>query len=444
MLSQQQITELAAAPKLWLGFSGGLDSSVLLHLLAHNPLLKPKLAAIHVHHGLSANADAWLAHCREQCRQWQIPFVVEKVQLRQPYNSLEQAARAARYQAYARHVAEQQVLLLAHHNDDQIETFFMRLSRGSGLQGLAGMAAQRSWLSQRKLVRPLLDIPRSELERYAQQHQLSWVTDESNLDNHYERNWWRNELLPRIYQHFPQRRPSLQRSLAQLQQDNALLQELLQPLLEQVQQPCVWPFCGTHRLDLQRLREFPQHYWPYLIKAWLNQQGVNLPSKRWLDRLLQELISTAEASQPCWQLDKVFVYRYISQLFIYFPPAQALTAQTLHLPLTSRVNWARGVIQAHPVAHGLMAGEYEVVASEQLGKQRIRPQGRPSKTLKALFQEANIPPVVRPHWPALMRSGQVCAVLGIAYDQSVLGASGWQLSWQAQQSEAFLPCEATE
>lgn len=434
----QYLKQLTQAQTLWVGFSGGLDSTVLLHALAQMPELKSKLKAIHVHHGLSANADAWLEHCQQFCQQLDIPFVAEKVQLVGNKDGIEQAARDARYQAYKKHAREGDYLLQAHHGDDQIETFLMRVTRGAGLQGLASIPKQRELSSQVTILRPLLSIPRAVLEEYAFKQQLSWVEDESNQDSSYERNWWRNELLPQIKQQFPQRQTSFLRSVEQLQQDAQLLNDLLAPSVEQVLRLCSWPNCADRAIDIVALKSLPELYWPYIVRIWLKRYNILLPSQAWLRELLRVLDQSAEESQPKLQLAGYEVFIYRQKLFLHRPASAPVQPLDIYLQDKQVWLWAGGELVAESAQQGLLAGEYQLVSANTLSsQQRLQPVGRPSKTLKALFQEQGIPKILRGSWPALMRNGELCVLVGVAVDQNYLisdsdASSGFILKWHAR------------
>ncbi|MEM7294186.1 MAG: tRNA lysidine(34) synthetase TilS, partial [Pseudomonadota bacterium] len=189
--------------KRWLlGYSGGLDSSVLLHQLAAIAQ-RPALHAIHVNHQLSPYADNWQAHAQMVCDQLQVPLTVITVPA--PENrgkGLEDAARAARYQAFESVLEEGDVLMLAHHQDDQAETMLLRLLRGAGARGLAGMPQQRV-IGRAELLRPLLDRGRADLEAYAQANQLKYITDDSNDDTRLDRNYLRSEVMPMLASRWP-------------------------------------------------------------------------------------------------------------------------------------------------------------------------------------------------------------------------------------------------
>src|SRR5688572_7131305 len=185
--SAEPLLDSLRGKRVAVALSGGMDSVVLLHLLRKHPGIR----AIHVHHGLSPNADAWAAFCRRLCRQWHMPLRVVRVRVRKTGQGLEAAAREARYRAFGRLDAE--VIALAHHLDDQAETVLMNLLRGSGVRGASGMRSSVRF-EGKELARPLLELPRSALERYARRHELQWVDDESNADEALTRNFVRRRL----------------------------------------------------------------------------------------------------------------------------------------------------------------------------------------------------------------------------------------------------------
>ncbi|MFZ2269029.1 MAG: tRNA lysidine(34) synthetase TilS [Azonexus sp.] len=216
-------TRLAPAERICLGLSGGCDSVVLLHVL-HRLGLGERLTAVHVHHGLSANADAWAAFCVEYCGRLGVSLKIARVDVeRHGGLGLEAAARTARYAALADSPAE--VLILAQHQGDQAETLLFNLLRGAGVAGAAGIPAERQ-LAGRRLLRPLLACSRGELEAYAVQHGLAWVEDESNTDTHYSRNFLRHAVLPVLKQRFPAAERSLAQAAEHFAEADGLLAEL--------------------------------------------------------------------------------------------------------------------------------------------------------------------------------------------------------------------------
>ena len=194
LLADDWQQSLANYNTLFVGFSGGLDSTVLMHCMASHPALVAKLRAVHVHHGLSVNATAWQAHCQQFCDALGIQLMVLKVTCNNRAN-IEESAREARYAAFSSLLSDNDCLLLAHHCDDQAETLLLQLLRGAGIDGLAAMPSVNN-LSKGQLVRPFLQHSRQRLEAYAHQHRLAWINDESNQNSDFSRNYLRNEIMP--------------------------------------------------------------------------------------------------------------------------------------------------------------------------------------------------------------------------------------------------------
>src|SRR4051812_10184779 len=203
--SAQAFLHAQGKKRIAVALSGGLDSVVLLDLLKHHP----GITAVHVHHGLSPNADAWATFCRRLCRQWGVPLKISKVKVRRSGKGLEAAAREARYEAFKELKAD--VIALAHHLDDQAETVLMNLLRGAGLRGAGGMRPLARF-ERKILARPLLEIPRKELESYARLHGLEWIEDESNADETLSRNFLRRRVGPLVETRFPQWKRALARA----------------------------------------------------------------------------------------------------------------------------------------------------------------------------------------------------------------------------------------
>jgi len=204
-----------ATGHVWVAFSGGLDSTVLLHRLAHDPAIRRHgLSAVHVHHGLQAEADAWAAHCATVCQALDVPLRSVHVHVdRERGEGMEAAARHARHTAFAAAMGHGDVLATAHHRDDQAETFLLRALRASGPDGLAAMRPWRAF-APGWLWRPLLETPRSDLHAYARAHALTWIEDPSNARTDLDRNFLRHDVLPLLAQRWPQAMATFARSAA--------------------------------------------------------------------------------------------------------------------------------------------------------------------------------------------------------------------------------------
>lgn len=208
----------------WIALSGGLDSCVLLHSLAALQL-PVVLRALHINHQISPNATSWQEHCADICARLNIPFTAVKVDVKNTGRGIEDAAREARYAVFEQHLSSGDYLFTAHHSDDQSETMLLRLMRGAGPRGLAAMAQARR-LGQGILYRPLLNFSRAELEEYAQEQALTWVNDESNTNDHYDRNYLRNQVMPLLRERWPAFANKWQQTAELCAANEALIDEL--------------------------------------------------------------------------------------------------------------------------------------------------------------------------------------------------------------------------
>ncbi|MCC4615549.1 tRNA lysidine(34) synthetase TilS [Xanthomonas campestris pv. asclepiadis] len=408
-------------------YSGGVDSSVLLHLLAATPRYRDTgLRAVHVHHGLHADADAWAAHCQRQCDALHVPLQIARVQVaRDSGLGLEAAARHARHAAFAAALAPGEWLALAHHRDDQAETFLLRALRASGPDGLAAMRAQRPFAAG-MLWRPLLERARAEVLAYAQAQGLQWIEDPSNADARHDRNFLRTQLLPVLQQRWPQAAEALARS-AQLSADasDLLLQEdtaLLPGLLT-----------AAGALDLQALRTQPAARRPRLLRAWVAAaQALPLPAHG-VAALEQEIEDDAPDRQACFAWQQVQVRRWRQCLYLLHPRAawpaawQACWDGATPLPLPDGA-----CLQLHGAA-GLRFAQPLLVRARQGGERIVLPQRAHSHRLKHLLQALDLPPWQRARLPILWADGQVLAagdcILSAALSDW-LQANGASLHWR--------------
>ena len=322
---EKQLKQTSAQGFL-IALSGGLDSTVLLSLFAKlrqkQPHLQPlSIRAIHIHHGLSQNADCWAKHCQDLCDQLQIPLIIERVQVDKT-NGIEAGAREARYQAIKKHLQTQEVLITAHHLNDQTETFFLALKRGSGLQGLGAMQ-QRSVLFGMPILRPLLGFTRTQLEDYAQKEKLNWITDESNEDNRYDRNFLRNEILPKLRERWAHFDLAVQRSAQHCFEQQQLINDLLNEAFAE--------HCKIkNQFKLLQFHQYSPTKQTALLRMWLAENQLEMPSKRQLTQLINDVVFAKEDAIPQFQLVSKVIRRYQDCLYLT-KPFSDLTKYTLKL-----------------------------------------------------------------------------------------------------------------
>ncbi len=398
-----------------IAFSGGLDSSVLLHLCAQ---LFPseRLLACHIDHQLQSCSAHWLERCSGECQRLGIPFVGERVT---PLDSSEAAARNARYAVFEALLQPGDCLLLAQHAGDQSETLLLRLLRGAGVRGLAGMPLQRP-LGRGQLLRPLLDQPRDRLEQWARQQGLSWIEDPSNRSDRYARNWLRNRILPQLRQRWPGLDQRVAAATAQLREAAEILDERAAEDLQEV-----GVAGGGVALDaLQRLSLARQRN---LLRFWVfGHSGRRLSAQELLQ--CEQLIAARPDRSPELQLGEYCLCRYRGRLYLRRPLPQNSPPQRLTLS-AAPVRLQQGTLNFIRSGQGLAPGS-RVELVYRRGGERLRPLGRGgSVALKQLLQEAGVPPWLRESWPLLMRDGRILAVPGICLCEGAAEDGGLLPDW---------------
>jgi tRNA(Ile)-lysidine synthase len=406
-LLSQLATSLANAQcRLVLGFSGGLDSSVLLEALCRAGLAE-RLLAVHVHHGIHANAEQWLEHCHQQAEQRGVAFAGQRVDLPAGGN-LEARARQARRDALLAHVGAEDALLLAHHRQDQAETVLLMLLRAAGVRGLAAMAVQQQDHQGRQICRPLLDCSRQQLEQIAADWQLQWVEDPSNAQLHHDRNFVRHQVLPLLTQRWPQAQQNISASAAVLAEQADLLDELAAADLQ---------VCEGDRqsLSLVRWSELSAPRQRNVLYGWLRQRGMRAPSTATLARIGTELVSAAADRQPevVWP-EGAFV-RYRQRLWLLSTAARLpLQGETSWQPSSQPQLQLGGVLVRLADAGGLLVrntGQPLTVRAAQ-GGERILLRGL-HQQVSELWRAAAIPPWQRRRLPLFFNGDELVAAAAI-------------------------------
>ncbi|KHN51292.1 tRNA lysidine(34) synthetase TilS [Pectobacterium fontis] len=429
-LLQTIVTQTAGCGSILLAYSGGLDSSVLLHLLvAVRQRAGLTIRAAYIHHGLNPLADSWAEHCRQQCERWQVPFAALTVTVESQHGGIEAAARTARYQALHAHLQEGETLLTAQHLDDQSETFLLALKRGSGPAGLSAMAAQ-SMLGHNRLVRPLLGFSRLQLEAYAQRHQLHWIEDDSNQDERFDRNFLRRQILPRLTQRWPHFPSAVARSAQLCAEQEKLLDELLEESLQALCQPD-----GALSIDgltpLSSVRRFA------LLRRWLAQQGAMMPAREQLQRLWDEVAMSRQDAEPVLQLNQMQIRRFREHLYL-LPLMTSLkecilpwqpTSCPLSLPDNLGTLW---LAESGMAVRAPENGEAVSIRFSTRGMVHIigRAHGR---HIKKLWQELGVPPWWRDRTPLVFYNEQLIAAVGrfVTREGQVKESEPvWHISWE--------------
>ena len=406
---------------LCVAFSGGLDSTVLLAALAQLRAPPLQLRALHIDHGLNPRARAWSRHCTRTARALAVPLTVRRARI-EPLRgaSPEARARAARYRLLGAALKPGEVLLTAHHLDDQLETVLLQLLRGAGVAGLAAMPASAPF-ARGLLLRPLLPLSRAQLAQWAGAQQLQWVEDDSNSQLHFDRNYLRARVLPALRARWP----AAARSVARAARHAAEAQQLLTALGAA---DAARAQVGA-QLSARVLRTLSPVRRRNAVRFWIMQHGERPPPESRLREICGALLAARADAHPSVGWDDVCVQRTAQLLTLSVPAAVAAPAA---------VNWdwqaqplcalPHGTLELRPDAHGPLdmdALPAYITLGGRTGGERLRPQrGGPRRTLKRLLQEARLPPARRAQLPLLFDRGRLLAVADLWVDESVQARSG--------------------
>lgn len=421
MFDQESLKRLGRGDitRLCVALSGGIDSVVLLHLVLNSAIEKP-VWAFHINHGLQAEADEFTRFCETLCREWQVDLEVRAVDVAAG-GSLETRAREARYAAFEEMLKPGDLLLLAHHADDQAETALFRLFRGSRAPGLEGMPRERE-IGHARLFRPLLDVHRGRILDYARKHELNWMDDPSNADISLDRNFIRHKLMPLIEKRFPGVRHAL---AVKTERDAAHLDELREQhraLLNEIR-------LAKDCLDLAALKKLEVGIQESVIDIWLIGLGLPLPG----GKLMVELVSDS-AEQNLFAYQGVELRTYKNKLY-------ALKELPVPASLDEKVTEGRLIVPGGIISNSLIKGLG--LRADRPYRMSLRDGGevlriRHGRSLKNLYQEAGVPNWLRDRIPLIFQENQLVAVAALpGWELPMLIADDWaagadEQGWQVE------------
>ena len=442
----ETLSALSVPSRYCVAYSGGRDSHVLLDAMAGlRDRLPAPVAALHVDHGLQPGSGQWAGHCERVCRQLGLSLRVLSLQLEQvPGRSLEELARQARYRALARAMRSGEMLLTAHHQEDQAETVLLQLLRGAGPAGLAAMPRVTAFGPGRHL-RPLLEEPAAELAAYAARRRLAWVEDPSNRETGFDRNYLRREVMPLLRQRWPALGRTLSRSARHCAEVQGLVDGFAAADLARLQDP------DSGALSLPGLAALAPDRARALLRAWIRKSGFRLPDTARLERIRLEMTGAGKDRNPLVHWPGAEVRRYRERLYLMPPLPPIDRGLALAWEGTGMLQLPAGLgrLRATPGDGGLARRHWEggrVEVRFQHQGERLRLPGRAgSRRFSHFCQQHAIPPWQRPRLPLVFIDGHLAAVADLVCCEpfaAARGEPGVQLQWQ--RGPWCLPAQAPE
>ena len=436
-LLKENIAQYSSAKVLWVAYSGGCDSHALLHSLASlRSEISSEIKAIHINHGLSPLANEWEEHCRDICEKLDVSYTAIKVDASSKKSSSgnkspEEAARHARYAEWKKLINKEEVILLAHHQDDQAETVLLQLLRGSGVKGLAAMPAQQNF-SQGLLCRPMLGFLREEIQAYAAEQNLNWIDDPSNFDTDFDRNFLRHDVVPLLESRWPSLKKTLSRTATHSAEADQLLTELAAQDWLAIQ--------SNHKVKISELLKLDEKRQRNVVRYWLASIcKVSLPDTIHLQRILDEVLTAAEDAKPevIWRGGEV--RRFQGMLYaqdklvepesnfelVWSDIEKPLAINSLDLKISSTSSVGEGLSQ-------IKLKGAEIKLKFRQGGESCRPVGRgQTHQLKKLFQEWQVPPWLRASVPLIYVNDELAEIVGYCRCDPFAAAedeAGWIIS----------------
>ncbi|WWO97523.1 MAG: tRNA lysidine(34) synthetase TilS [Candidatus Dasytiphilus stammeri] len=432
--------ELNGYLKLLIAYSGGIDSTVLLHQLTqlrqqHHLCLE--LRAIHINHGINPNANLWMLHCKEQCLKWNILFSSIKINLdlkNKKDKGIEAASRIARYNAIFKALLPGEILLTAHHMDDQCETFLLALKRGSGPSGLSSMPLIKKNLEGKILFRPFLNYDRKTIEKWANQYQLGWINDNSNYDTSFDRNFLRIEVLPVLKNKWPQFCKTVTRSAKLCAYQEQLLHDLLTEYLQKFTK-------DDGSLIIDDLHNHSDIKVYAILRQWLINHKIIAPSFKIIQAIWREIICSRKDALACIKIGKSEIRRYHNVIYL-LDTMPSIKEHILHwrspwqpLQLPNKL----GIIKLHHT-HGMLMRSPNLVREKVSirfkvqGKFLLSGRSAGRRSIKKIWQELAVPYWLRERIPLIFYNEILIAAMNffITQEGSANKKFFWYLQWDKE------------
>jgi tRNA(Ile)-lysidine synthase len=424
------LNKFPQAKKIWIACSGGMDSSVLLHLIFSNKeKIGQSLEVVYVDHGLQDESAEWGNFCRTQCNDYDLTFTQLNINETVPKGeSVEAWAREKRYALIAQIMNKGDLLFTAHHQDDQVETFFLQALRGAGPRGLSSMPLFKD-IANAIHVRPLLNYCRNELLSYASENKLSWREDLSNADTKFDRNYLRNDIIPVFEQRWPAYRETISRLVNHQQDCASLMNEVGLEDLKLVSH--------ENKLRLDTLRNLSATRQKNIIFTWLQELQLETPGSKHINQIFSDLINSTSDNAPCVNWKDVEIRKYRALLYASNKMNKDVDSIAYDWDLASPLKIMDETLSAKAeIGIGLSKEKIrnsKISIQYRHGGEKIKPNNNAhSKTVKQIFQERGVIPWVRDRFPLVYINDTLAVIPGLCVDINYSAEDdepSWQIVW---------------
>lgn len=411
MLESETVTSIISSKteNVYIAYSGGMDSHVLLHLASSITEIKSKITAVYVHHGLQIEADQWASHCEVTALALGVNFQCLIVNAQKTAGqSPEEVARDARYGALKSLLEKHDVLLLAQHREDQLETILLQLFRGAGIKGLSGMPLISNFGAGKKC-RPFLDIAKKTMIDYAEAHNLSWVEDLSNQCNDFDRNFLRNRIIPELKQRWIGLDKTVSRTARHCAINHHQIEDLAQQLLSNVLNDT------DLTLSISRLLELESDKQHLVIRQWFKHKTLRMPTEKNVRAIVNEVVLANDSANPEIKIQKQSIRRYRKKLYCLKDDCKFISEEGVWR--RNLIEWKLNnqqslvLLEAPQGIPKELWNNSEVTIKFRKGNEKIKLPGRQGRhSLKKLFQEKGIPPWERNQIPLIYINANLAAI----------------------------------
>lgn len=435
----EEFAELNKASKIWVAYSGGVDSHVLLHSLQQYLIensINTNVSAIHVNHGLNKKANEWQQHAIDVCNKLNVPIVCESIHVNVT-SSVENSAREKRYEVYSKYLQENDILLMAHHLDDQAETLLFRVLRGTGNRGLQGIPKVRS-LAKGTVIRPLLSIAKKQILEYASFFKLSWIEDNTNSESKYSRNYIRNQIFPVVKEKWPDYLRSFARLAENSSQSCEILEEIAKQDLDGVRiESAILPLDSISHLSENRKQN--------AISYFIQQLGYSQPSRSHFKELQKTFLVKGRSAQHVLQLGDYEIRKYQNNLF-FLKKIEHVKMKNRVLPFSAgniiRINDVSRLVITSEQRNGLLIDKISdfSIRFRKGGEKILSDDGSMHMSLKKMFNQWQVPPWRRDITPLICNRDEIVCIPEYYINPRYLADThaGLSISWELDDGSTML------